>query len=228
MTPLPWWVFLALPLVVVDAHLDEYACVCFCRARNGSPKIAEACDHAEYHVLGSHGGAYLLQRLFKLCLIPHSDPKSPHHPLFYDWENCRFIRDDLIQRHGCSCDTLNNGKSAKPEEEKQRFVYAVAVPFIDAEDGASEAGASEGEGFGVGASEDEDQQGWRSTDLSEEELKIPVVDNHLNAIDADTSNASEDETDSREDPIDWHPWCMAHCQCDNGQGGSARHCDIIP
>lgn len=212
MTPLPRWVLLALLLAVVDAQQAENACVCACRARSGIPRISEDCDHMLYLVSGSHGGAYLLARLLKLCLIPNTRASDPGHPIFVDAESCHYIRDNFIERYGCSCDASNNGKSAERKEEDQ-VTELNALKRLDMFKTREDVTAVP-----------VDQRGWRSTDLPKEDLLIPVVDKQLDAT--DTTNAPEDGTDSKEDPIDWDMWCMT--QCDNGLGGSACHCDIIP
>ena len=59
---------------------------------------------------------------------------------------------------------------------------------------------------------------------SEETSKDAATDNLEKPGSKDDAPRMEDSTD--ETSVDWDRWCMN--QCDNGKGGSACNCDIIP
>ncbi|XP_076240467.1 uncharacterized protein LOC143182993 [Calliopsis andreniformis] len=241
MTPLPRWVLLALLLAGASAAPEDHACVRLCRAQNRGPKIVGVCDHQQKLVLQSSGGRFPLQRLFRLCLTPCSGgPGSPNDPLLFDdSKTCQNFRESLLRRRACSCDTLDHEGTWDLEEKNSLRVERslenleqYELKNVDSLDVilALSKGISLVE-TAIASDILLDQQGLNSRGLSEMKLEAeedqvdekeeegvgedPVVENAADGIDV-----------TEEPPVDWDMWCMA--QCDNGQGGSACHCDLIP
>ncbi|KAG7188767.1 hypothetical protein KM043_008385 [Ampulex compressa] len=68
--------------------------------------------------------------------------------------------------------------------------------------------------------EEVDDMGMEEEEEEEEEVEVDVGNKETH------TGTTKDPNSSEEGHIDWEMWCMA--QCDNGQGGSACNCDIIP
>ncbi|KAF3419995.1 hypothetical protein E2986_04285 [Frieseomelitta varia] len=236
MTPLRRWVLLALLLAAVAAHPLEHACVHLCRARDTSPeKITGVCQHQQKLVLQSSGGRFPIHRLFSLCLTPCHG--SSDLLVFEDSHACRTFRETLIQYHGCSCNDVNREVARNDEEDPWRGKQLE-------EDQSRKAGESK-----ILKKADDEQvpadvqgQGLKMKDLPATKLEVgeDMLDKadveDAGTDDADKGASKEESEDvaatgneantTDETSVDWDRWCMA--QCDNGNGGSACHCDLIP
>ncbi|XP_015438142.1 PREDICTED: uncharacterized protein LOC107193254 [Dufourea novaeangliae] len=238
MTPLPWWVLLAFLLAGVGAQPDDYACVRLCRARNQIPEITGVCEYRQTLVLQSGVGRYPIQRLLSLCLTPCGGPGSPDSELFDGSQTCRVFREILIRQQACLCDSsrddsLENNPADvllpknslddddDPEELKRwRSIKLLTILKKITEDQSLVPINSAERNIPVEDKmilEEEDEE---ESVFGEDWLNSRIAGFvHLNP---DTP----DESDSTELPVDWDMWCMT--QCDNGQGGTACNCDLIP
>lgn len=242
MTPLLRWVLLALLLAMVVAHPVEHACVYLCRARNTSPEITGGCEHQQKLVLQSSGGRFPIHRLFRLCLTPCHG--SSDLLVFDNTHTCRTFRRTLIQYHGCSCDDVNYGETRNNQEdpstvkkfEEDRLKGADVTRMLEK---AGEQQIIRGQSLKtkdvrryiteIKVEKDIIQADFKDTDNlnkadSEETSKDAATDNLEKPGSKDDAPRMEDSTD--ETSVDWDRWCMN--QCDNGKGGSACNCDIIP
>ncbi|XP_076167428.1 uncharacterized protein LOC143146731 [Ptiloglossa arizonensis] len=228
MTPLARWVLLALLLAGAEARPGDHACVPLCRARYRSSEVTGNCDHQQRLVLQSSGGRFPTQRLLRLCLTPCNLAGSPNDRLYtlYDYSFiCRDLTESLIRRRGCNCDdTTNEGTGSlegigdtfqdtvrdrvnpkRPKETSMRTIVADRAEIVDLANHRRTIGPRMK--FAEDTSNDENS-----------EASVEVVIASL--------NTDATESDTTDDSVDWELWCIA--QCDNGRGGSACNCDIIP
>ena len=252
MTPLARWVLLALLLAGAGARTDEHACVRLCRAQNRGLEMTGVCDHQQKLVPQSSGGRYPTHRLFRLCLAPCAGAGYPStEPLVFDSSHtCRSFRESLIRRRACLCPDPRDDETRNLEREDSPRLEGSSKDPEQHE--PKDSGAAEGllssSGNIVGDKAVriikksinglEEQQGSKIKDLFEAEMKSLVAE--ANKVDGEEMEALEDRVieklnsddliaraDTSEEPaVDWDQWCMA--QCDNGRGGSACNCDIIP
>ncbi|XP_017888578.1 uncharacterized protein LOC108630032 [Ceratina calcarata] len=221
MTPLPWWVLLVSLLVIaVAAHPFEHACVRLCRARDTSPEFAGVCEHQQRPVLQSGGGRFPIQRLFRLCLTPchGSDLDSQS---FDTTETCLAFRYSLIQRLGCSCDSLNyDGNLGEDRWEVEKDQMKEADRWKMLRERADEKQA-------VAYADLQRQQQLSVESLYKIIAETMAADTEDAVIgNLKTGSPIVESENMDETSVDWEMWCRT--QCENGQGGSACHCDIIP
>ncbi|XP_031827696.1 uncharacterized protein LOC116424866 [Nomia melanderi] len=215
MTPLPRWVLLASVLAVVGAQPGDNACVHACRARERSPEITGViCDHRRSAVLQSAGGRSPIQRLSSICLTPCA-PTS-----HYDGsEACRDFRELLIRSRACLCDDRkdDNSRSIRTEHSKNfdrvdhrelRSFKSAMLKKLAIADHYLVLEPLENDSYRFRVEMRPDERRFEDTRLSDLNLEGPTL------------------TESTESDVDWDMWCMA--QCDNGRGGSACNCDLIP
>ncbi|XP_060824026.1 uncharacterized protein LOC132911431 [Bombus pascuorum] len=242
MTPLLRWVLLALLLAMVVAHPVEHACVYLCRTRNTSPEITGGCEHQQKLVLQSSGGRFLIHRLFRLCLTPCHG--SSDLLVFDNTRNCRTFRETLIRCYGCSCDDVNYGETGNNQEdpstvnkfEEDQLKETDVTRMLEK---AGEQHIVRGQSLKtkdvgryiteIKAEKDIIQADLKDTGNlnkadSEETPKDAANGNLEKPGSEDDASRKKDSTD--ETSVDWDRWCMN--QCDNGKGGSACKCDIIP
>lgn len=229
MTPLPRWVFLALlasSVVGFAAHRKDDACVPICRAQKRSPeKIGGGCDHRR-NVLQSDGDHSAVRRLFRSCLIPCDAPGVGTDRLFFqDTADCRSFREKLIVLRSCACDS---SEDARPSGIPYTWEYWADRLFRD----HAGVGSGERDPWTMkrrGLSEEGSLSGERMAMEDLKELDYPdsleMEATPIANMDSESGTTSDPNL-SEEYPVDWEMWCMA--QCDNGQGGSACNCDIIP
>ncbi|XP_031371016.1 uncharacterized protein LOC116186800 isoform X2 [Apis dorsata] len=229
MTPLPRWVLLSLLLATVAAHPVHHACVHLCHARNTtSPEITGVCDHHRDHLV-LQSGAARSPNLFVLCLTPCHGAASPDTLRYDDTPVCREFRESLVKRHGCSCRHVDRDERArnfdekeveeKEKEDRRRWAEELEKYRLNEIDGIDERWSvavllSVGDQRGI-----EESLSGRSV-----EMEIDTSSMEKNATAGNLS--PNDGSPMDEDSMDWDLWCVS--QCDNGKGGSACHCDIIP
>ncbi|XP_076284745.1 uncharacterized protein LOC143211169 [Lasioglossum baleicum] len=228
MTPLPRWVLLASLLAGVGAHPVEHACVRLCVAQKMITGVASGCHDYRRFVLQSSGGRLpSQQQLLSLCLIPCGEPGSPNSLQYDSSVICRVFRQSLIRDHGCHCDW----KTDRDLEDNRNF-YETLLQDVDHH--------SLRRSFSLNVLVKGDQvpadllNDWKSTPL-EDKMNF-AGDNEVDRLGIrerldpkgtfNLNPDSPDESDSTDSPVDWDLWCMA--QCDNGHGGSACNCDLIP
>lgn len=231
MTPLPRWVFLALlaasSVVGFAAHQKDDACVPICRAQKRSPeKIGGGCNYRRI-VLQSDGDHSAVQRLFRACLIPCETPgPGKDRLLFEETADCRSFREKLISVRSCSCGSFEDEETGGGEDfwedwaEKLFRAHGRGKPARD-DPRTMKGPRAQGDPRppSGGRRVADDPSGLDYPDSLEMEA-TPMANAELQPGTTPDPNASE------EYPVDWEMWCMA--QCDNGQGGSACNCDIIP
>ncbi|KOC66363.1 hypothetical protein WH47_08755 [Habropoda laboriosa] len=225
MTPLPWWVLLALLLVVVASYPVDHACARLCRVRNTSPEITGGCEHQQKLVLQFSGGRFPIQRLFRLCLTPCQGSSTSNSLSFDVSQACRSFRDSLIERHGCICDDLHDVRARNLEEEDRKVEGFEAGQLNEADEWnlpkkfAKHRPAS--------SFDDLYQLMLTKKQAYKDTMEITKLEeNILDSADTEDAILGKMEGSNEESSIDWDLWCMA--QCDNGKGGSACNCDIIP
>ncbi|XP_076647977.1 uncharacterized protein LOC143356297 [Halictus rubicundus] len=228
MTPLPRWVLLASLLAGVGAHPIEHACVRLCVAQKMITGAARGCHDYRRFVLQSSGGRLpSQQQLFSLCLIPCGEPGSPNSPQYDSSVTCRVFRRSLIRDHGCHCDW----KTGRVLED-DRIIDAILLQDVDHHSlrrSFSPNVLEKGGQVPVDPLND-----WKSTPLEDkmkladdyEEDRLGIRERLDPKGTFNLSPESPDASESVDSPVDWDLWCMA--QCDNGHGGSACNCDLIP
>lgn len=230
MTPLPRWVYLAFLLVVVTSDPVDHACVQLCRTRNTSPEMTGGCEYQQKLVLQFSGGRFPIQRLFRLCLTPCQGSSSTNSFSFDVSQACTTFRNTLIKRHGCSCDSLHDVRT-KNYEEDDLEVEKYEKNQLNRPKGSDLPKKFEKER--TVSSLDDLSRLTKMKEIVKDTMEIVKTgENTLDDVTGvedtvDKSNTgSPMEGSSGESSIDWDLWCMA--QCDNGKGGSACNCDIIP
>lgn len=214
-------------LATVAAHPVRHACVRLCHARN-TAEITGVCGHHR----DLQSGAGRPPNLFALCLTPcHGAPDT----IRYDGSPvCRAFRESLVKRHGCSCRRVDRDERAgdlheQMEEEEEEVEEDEKQKRLKQIDGATSkhrtiddrrfwSVASVGDRRGIEEEKEEEELSERSVEMEMDEA-WSVEKN------ATAGNLSPDSP-MDEDSMDWDLWCVS--QCDNGKGGSACHCDIIP
>ena len=239
MTPLPRWVLLSLLLATVAAHPVHHACVHLCHARNTtSPEITGVCDHHRDHLV-LQSGAARSPYLFVLCLTPCHGAASPDTLRYDDTPVCRAFRESLVERHVCSCRHVDRDERARKldgeqeeekeeeeeEEDRGRRAEELERYRLNEIDGTASRKIDERWSVPLLPSSVGDQRGISEENLSgrSEEMGIDTSSAEKNAT---ADNLSPNDSPMDEDSMDWDLWCIS--QCDNGKGGSACHCDIIP
>ncbi|XP_078053358.1 uncharacterized protein LOC144478881 [Augochlora pura] len=232
MTPLPRWVLLALLLAGVGAHPGEHACVRLCLAAKRISGTARGCHEHRRLVLQSSGGRLPShQQLFSLCLNPCGEPGSPNSRQFDSSVICRDYRQSLIRDYDCHCDR---------KTKNRRDLEADAENLLQDVDRHSQRRSSILDLLAKGVDDRvlvpaDPVDYWRSIVPSKDKMQLAKEngEDHLGIrarLDPkETFNLSQenpDAADSAESPVDWDLWCIA--QCDNGRGGSACNCDLIP
>ncbi|XP_076750525.1 uncharacterized protein LOC143423214 [Xylocopa sonorina] len=226
MTPPPRWVLLAFLLAVAVAHPVEDACVRLCRARDTSPEFTGGCHHQQKRVLQSSGGRFPIQHLFRLCLTPCHGAATLDSPMFDGTELCRTFRDTLIERQRCSCDDLPDDGVRSLEQPRSR------VKDIE-EDQLKRNMLGEPEKELAVAPADLPHQSESKNEYHPEHImKIVRVKESKKTIQSVLEEVPNLTTGLPiNDPwpttsIDWVSWCLI--QCNNGTGGNACNCDILP
>ncbi|XP_076633540.1 uncharacterized protein LOC143347845 [Colletes latitarsis] len=218
MTPMLRWVLLALLLAGAKARPLEDACVRLCLARDRSLEVTGVCDHQQRLVLQSTGGRYPTQRLLGLCLIPCNGPGNDPL-LFDDSQICRVFRESMIRRRGCSCHGTWTLETDDAPRLDVSFQDSYSRDSVDERSSMSEAAALVDVAKDRRSKHKMQSLGIEDVLLNNEEWE--------SSVDVGISNLNAPaKVDSTEDPVDWDLWCMA--QCDNGHGGTACNCDLIP
>lgn len=235
MTPLPRWVLLSLLLATVAAHPVHHACVHLCHARNTtSPEITGVCDHHRDHLV-LQSGAARSPNLFVLCLTPCHGAASPDTLRYDDTPVCRAFRESLVKRHRCPCRHVDRDERARKldgeeveeeEEEKEnrrRWAEELERYRLNEIDGSVSKKIDERWSVALLPSVG-DQRGIEEN-VSGRSVQVEIDTSSMEK-NATADNLSPNDSPVDEDSMDWDLWCIS--QCDNGKGGSACHCDIIP
>ncbi|XP_071867375.1 uncharacterized protein [Bombus fervidus] len=242
MTALLRWVLLALLLAMVVAHPVQHACVYFCRAQNINPERATGgCGDQQEIIRQLSEGQFPIHRLFRICLIPCNGTDSV---TFDNSHTCRTFREVLIRCYGCSCNNVNYDEVRNEEEdllmiktlEENQMKGADMMRMLEK---TAEQHIHQSQGLNsryirrhiteIKVEKDIIQADLKDTGNlnkadSEETSKDAATGNLEKPGCKDDASCKEDSTD--ETSVDWERWCMK--QCDNGKGGSACNCDIIP
>nr|XP_033334347.1 uncharacterized protein LOC117225134 [Megalopta genalis] len=232
MTPLPRWVLLASLLASVGAHPGEHACVRLCLAAKRMSGTARGCHDHRRLVLQSSGGRLPShQQLFSLCLNPCGEPGSPNSRQFDSSVTCRVYRQSLIRDHGCHCD-WKTGDGRHLEADLENLLQDVDHHPLRRSSILDPLKKGVDDRVLVPA---DPADRWKSIVPFENKMQL-VEDNAVDRLGIrerlgtggtfDSSPEKQDAADTAESPVDWDLWCMA--QCDNGRGGSACNCDLIP
>ena len=224
----------------LDTHNQSLRCLFRSRshARNTtSPEITGVCDHHRDHLV-LQSGAARSPYLFVLCLTPCHGAASPDTLRYDDTPVCRAFRESLVERHVCSCRHVDRDERARKldgeqeeekeeeeEEDRGRRAEELERYRLNEIDGTASRKIDERWSVPLLPSSVGDQRGISEENLSgrSEEMGIDTSSAEKNAT---ADNLSPNDSPMDEDSMDWDLWCIS--QCDNGKGGSACHCDIIP
>lgn len=220
MTPLARWVLLTTLLghatsVPARTLPLEDACVALCLAENA------AANEDKVHVIprrqfaeGRRGrGA---DRLFGHCF------ERPSHSTI-----CTILFEALREYRGCDCELtknlelpdrlyLSSSLLKDLSNDYTKISKLLESRLLSNEEEMVRRNLRKGEG-----SSRRRRNGPLTFDLSSSIMETDGQQRPNDALVSGTSDASSDS-----EPVDWDLWCMA--QCDNGHGGSACECDIIP
>ncbi|CAL7950440.1 unnamed protein product [Xylocopa violacea] len=225
MTPPPRWVLLAFLLAVAAAHPVEHACVRLCRARDTSPEFTGGCQHQQRRVLQSSGGRFPIQHLFRLCLTPCHGAATLDSPMYDGTEACRTFREALIERQGCSCDDPSDEGNGTLDEPRRRVEDIEEDQWerntlrkLEEELALAPVGV-----LHRSESRSKDHPGYTMKIVQVKGEKLMQLD-HEDVGGSSTVSPVGDPWPTTS--VDWESWCLI--QCNNGRGGNACNCDILP